>query len=88
MFISSTLEPFPIFPRSRGLESELQTPLGRGVRSDGLLRSHHHRLQTMIVLALVASGSTILCETHDPEHERFLVGDSTQSSMRALSWNG
>ncbi|MCO5556527.1 hypothetical protein L7F22_010076 [Adiantum nelumboides] len=31
----------------------------------------------MIVLALVASGSTILCETHDPEHERFLTASET-----------
>lgn len=31
----------------------------------------------MIVLALIASGSTILTETHDEEHVRFLTAAET-----------
>lgn len=38
-------------------------------------------LPVMIVLALVASGSTILCETHDGSHARFLVRGPTGSLL-------
>lgn len=33
----------------------------------------------MIVLALVASGSTVLSETHDEEHARFVVSSDSPS---------
>ncbi len=34
-------------------------------------------ISTMIVLALVAKGSHILAETHDPAHDRFLPAAQT-----------
>lgn len=47
----------------------------------------------MIVLALVARGSTILCETHDAAHERFLSAAETiltriQTELAASSSSG